>query len=386
MKAVACKDKQLSVVERPTPVPGRGQLLVRVVRCGICGSDLHVRQHCDHWGALMVRSGYTALTSSAQEVVFGHEFSGEVLDHGQGTNRTLKAGTPVVAVPLLRRGQDIELIGLSANIDGAYAEQLLVEASLAMAIPNGLSPEVAALTEPLAVGLHAVEKSGIRSRDVALVLGCGPVGLAVICMLKAKGVRHIIASDFSAARRALAAKCGATRVLDPAQNSPWTDWKGVGFIHDAPALMELAVGTMEKLNRPRLPWWQVWAAAEMLGVGRKRPVIFECVGVPGMLQNIIDGAPQFSRVVVVGVCMQADSLEPSIAINKEIELLFSLGYTPPEFRRTLHMLAEGKVNATPLITGTVGLEGVAAAFDALAGAQHHAKILIDPQKRGAAVL
>jgi threonine dehydrogenase-like Zn-dependent dehydrogenase len=150
--------------------------------------------------------------------------------------------------------------------------------------------------------------------------------------------------------------------------------------------MELAVGTMEKLNRPRLPWWQVWAAAELLGVGRKRPVIFECVGVPGMLQNIIDGAPQFSRVVVVGVCMQADSLEPSIAINKEIELLFSLGYTPPEFRRTLHMLAEGKVDATPLITGTVGLEGVAAAFDALAGAQHHAKILIDPQKKGAAVL
>lgn len=386
MKAVACKDKQLSVVERSTPVPGRGQLLVKVLCCGICGSDLHVRQHCDHWGALMVRSGYTALTSSAQEVVFGHEFSGEVLDHGPGTSRTLKAGTPVVAVPLLRRGQDIDLIGLSARIDGAYAEQLLVEASLAMAIPNGLAPDVAALTEPLAVGLHAVEKSGIKSRDVALVLGCGPVGLAVICMLKAKGVRHIIASDFSAARRALAAKCGATRVLDPAQNSPWTDWKGFGFIHDAPALMELAVGTMEKLNRPRLPWWQVWAAAEMLGVGRKRPVIFECVGVPGMLQNIIDGAPQFSRVVVVGVCMQADSLEPSIAINKEIELLFSLGYTPPEFRRTLHMLAEGRVDATPLITGTVGLEGVAAAFDALAGAQHHAKILIDPQRQGAAVL
>lgn len=386
MKVVVCKDKQLSVMERPDPVPAQGQLLVKVLRCGICGSDLHVRQHCDHWSRLMARSGYTALTSSADEVVFGHEFSAEVLDHGPRTKRSLKAGTPIVAVPMLRRGKDIDLIGLSARITGGYAEQMLVEASLAMAIPNGLSPETAALTEPMAVGLHAVEKSRIKSRDVAIVLGCGPVGLAVICMLKAKGVRHIIATDFSPARRALATRCGATRVIDPAQNSPWSDWKQFGFIHDAPALFELAVGTMEKLNVGRVPWWHVWTAAEMLGVGRNRPVIFECVGVPGMLQNVIDGAPQFSRVVVVGVCMQADQIEPSIAINKEIELLFSLGYTPPEFRRTLYMLAEGKVDVSPLITGTVGLQGVAAAFDVLAGAQHHAKILIDPAMRGEARL
>jgi threonine dehydrogenase-like Zn-dependent dehydrogenase len=161
MKVVVCKDKQLSVMERPDPVPAQGQLLVKVLRCGICGSDLHVRQHCDHWSRLMARSGYTALTSSAEEVVFGHEFSAEVLDHGPRTKRSLKAGTPIVAVPMLRRGKDIDLIGLSARITGGYAEQMLVEASLAMAIPNGLSPETAALTEPMAVGLHAVSRAAM---------------------------------------------------------------------------------------------------------------------------------------------------------------------------------------------------------------------------------
>ena len=87
----------------------------------------------------------------------------------------------------------------------------------------------------------------------------------------------------------------------------------------------------------------------------KHPVVFECVGVPGVIDGIITGAPLFSRVVVVGVCMGADRFRPSMAINKEIDLRFVLGYTPMEFRDTLHMLADGKVDVTPLITGTVGL-------------------------------
>jgi threonine dehydrogenase-like Zn-dependent dehydrogenase len=101
--------------------------------------------------------------------------------------------------------------------------------------------------------------------------------------------------------------------------------------------------------------------------------------VPGIIEDIITGAPLFSRVVVVGVCMGADKLRPSMAINKEIDLRFVLGYTPLEFRDTLHMIADGKVDVTPLVTGTVGLPGVAAAFDALADPKAHAKILIDPK-------
>ena len=106
------------------------------------------------------------------------------------------------------------------------------------------------------------------------------------------------------------------------------------------------------------------------------------MGVPGVLQQIIEGAPLFSRIVGVGVCMQSDKIEPALAINKELEIQFVLGYTPLEFRDALHMISEGKVNCSPLITGVVGLEGVTSAFEALRGPEQHAKILIDPKRSG----
>ena len=217
-----------------------------------------------------------------------------------------------------------------------------------------------------------------------IVIGCGPIGLAVICMLKTHGVRTVIASDFSPGRRALATACGADTVVDPAQDSPYAAAAGHGLLHEATDAFDLAVGTIEKLHKLRVPWWHVWRAADALGAATpKRPVIFECVGVPGIIDQIITGAPLFSRVVVVGVCMGADRIRPALAINKEIDLRFVLGYTPLEFRDTLHMLADGKVNAEPLVTGTVGLPGVASAFDALADPEAHAKILIDPKSDAA---
>ena len=380
MKAVTCTNAKLEVVDQPTPTPAKGQLLVEVLRCGICGSDLHARNHCDEVADVMAETGYPDFMRSNQSVVFGHEFCGEVLDHGPGTRKAPRAGTPVVAVPLLRRGKEVHALGLSAAAPGAYAEQLVVEQSVTLPVPNGLPPEHAALTEPMAVGWHAVQRAEIGKKDVAIVIGCGPIGLAVILMLKAHGVRTVIASDFSSGRRALATRCGADVVVDPVQGSPYKAASGHGHLETPLDAFDLAIGTIEKLQAARLPWWHVWRAADKLGAATpKRPVIFECVGVPGIIEGIITGAPLFSRVVVVGVCMGADRLRPSMAINKEIDLRFVLGYTPLEFRDTLHMLAEGKVDATPLITGTVGLPGVAAAFDALGDPEAHAKILIDPK-------
>ena len=98
-----------------------------------------------------------------------------------------------------------------------------------------------------------------------------------------------------------------------------------------------------------------------------------------MIEGIITNAPLYSRVVVAGVFTGADHIRPSMAINKEIDLRFVVGYTPLEFRDALMMLADGKVDPRPLITGTVGLEGVEGAFDALGNAEQHAKILIDPR-------
>ena len=380
MKAVTCTNAKLDVVDQPTPTPAKGQLLLDVLRCGICGSDLHARNHCDEVAEVMAETGYPDFMRSPQSVVFGHEFCGEVLDHGPGTRKAPKAGTPVVALPLLRRGKDVHALGLSTKAPGAYAEQLVVEQSLTLPIPNGLPADKAALTEPMAVGWHAVQRADIGKKDVAIVIGCGPIGLAVILMLKAHGVGTVIASDYSPGRRALATQCGADVVVDPAQDSPYGKAKGHGHLETPLDAFDLAIGTLEKLQRARLPWWHVWRAADKLGAASpKRPVVFECVGVPGIIEDIITGAPLFSRVVVVGVCMGADKLRPSMAINKEIDLRFVLGYTPLEFRDTLHMLAEGKVDVTPLVTGTVGLPGVAAAFDALGDPEAHAKILIDPK-------
>jgi len=384
MKAVVCTNAKLEVVEQPDPTPAKGQLLIDVVRCGICGSDLHARHHCDELADVMAESGYPAFMRSNQRVVFGHEFCGEVLDYGPGTRKAPRPGTPVVAMPLLRRGKQVHGIGLSTEAPGAYAEQLLVEQSLTFPVPNGLAPELAALTEPMAVGWHAVRRGEVGKGDVAIVIGCGPIGLAVICSLKARGVRTVIASDFSAGRRALATACGADAVVDPAQDSPYTSPAGRGHLQSILEAFDLAVGTVEKLQRLRLPWWHFWRAAEAVGAATpKHPVIFECVGVPGIIDGIIAGAPLFSRVVVVGVCMGADHVRPAMAINKEIDLRFVLGYTPLEFRDTLHMLADGKLNVTPLITGTVGLPGVATAFDALGDPEAHAKILIDPKSDAA---
>ena len=380
-----CQGGVLDVVERPEPTPGRGQVRLKVLRCGICGSDLHARHGIDEWADLVERAGYDRLGRSDQPLVFGHEFSGEIAEHGPGCKRTLPAGTPVVAVPMLRGAQGVDATGLSLHAPGAYADQVLAEESLALPVPNGLPPDVAALTEPMAVAWHAVRRADIAKRQVAIVIGCGPIGLGVILMLKAKGVRTIVASDFSPARRALASACGAGVVVDPGASSPYTAAGERGHITDIPAALELAVGTREKLGRLPVDWWHSWRLAEALGAAPKHPVIFECVGVPGVIESILDGAPLFSRVVVVGVCVGPDRFTPAMAINKEIDLRFVIAYTPLEFRDTLHMLADGKVDPRPLITGEVGLDGVDAAFAALADPERHAKILVDPGSTATAV-
>ncbi|MEA2482167.1 MAG: hypothetical protein QOC55_114, partial [Thermoleophilaceae bacterium] len=379
MKAVACERSQLDLIDLPDPEPAEGQVLVDVLRCGICGSDLHARHDADQAADVLAEAGYDGFMRSSQQVVFGHEFCGEVAEYGPGCHGKVAPGSPVVALPLVRRAGEVHAVGLSAAAPGAYAERVVVEESMMLPVPNGLSPELGALTEPLAVGHHAVRRAEVKKRDVAIVIGCGPVGLAVICMLKAQGVRTVVASDLSRGRRELASACGADVVVDPGEGSPYEAAGDRGFLKTVPAAVELAIGTMEKLTRLPVSPHHVMRAAEKLGVKPKHPVIFECVGVPGIIDGIIGSAPLFSHVVVVGVCMAPDRLRPAMAVNKEIDLRFVVGYTPLEFRDTLHMLAEGKVNAAPLVTGTVGLPGVANAFDALGDPESHAKILINPK-------
>jgi len=240
-------------------------------------------------------------------------------------------------MPVMLEADGPKGMGYSNTYVGGYAEQMLLAAPLMLEVPNGLPTEHAALTEPLAVGVHAVEKGMLKGDEAPLVVGCGPVGLAVIAALRLKNIRPIIAADFSPKRRELAVKMGADVVVDPAKEDPYA---------------KLAPG--------------------------KRAAVFECVGVPGLIQQTMEKAPRDAKIVVVGVCMELDTIEPMFGIVKELNLQFVLGYTPEEFARSLHLLADGKVDAPPLITGKVGLAEVKGAFAELANPEHHTKILVEP--------
>jgi len=358
MRAAIFRNGEIVVGSVPEPSPAAGQVLVRTLACGICGSDLHARKHA-HRMVEMTRylPGRQPMDLS-RDVVFGHEFCCEILDFGPETQRRLKPGTRVCSLPALVTPTGPRGIGYSNDNVGGYAERMLLSEPLLLEVPNGLPPEHAALTEPLAVGVHAVAKANISGGEVPLVIGCGPVGLAVIAALRIRGLHPIIAADYSPARRALAAKMGADIVVDPAHVQPYATWAE-----------HAAMSPEEKAARPA---FQAHLAA------LKPALIFECVGVPGLLQQVFEGAPRDARIVVVGVCMETDRNEPMLGILKELSVQYVLGYTPEEFAGSLRLLAEGEVDGASLVTGSVGLEGVAQAFDDLANPERHTKIIVEP--------
>jgi threonine dehydrogenase-like Zn-dependent dehydrogenase len=232
---------------------------------------------------------------------------------------------------------------------------MLLSEAMLIAVPNGLSDRQAAMTEPFAVGAHAVARAAIDEPSAALVIGCGPVGLAVIAGLKARGYGPVAAADFSPARRKMAERMGADIVVDPAVESPHAKWAEMG----------VAASGLEQMM------------ARMGDQTVKRAIIFECVGVPGVLQSLLDAAPNGAQIVVAGVCMTPDTIEPFIAITKQIDFRFVFGYTPEEFAATLGQIAEGQIDVAPVITQAVGFDGVAAAFVALADPESQVKIVVE---------
>jgi 2-desacetyl-2-hydroxyethyl bacteriochlorophyllide A dehydrogenase len=339
MRAAVLRDGRMVYRDDvPDPVPGPGQVLVAVRSCGICGSDLHFAAHGQEMLSLTKQLAESLgagdmATDLGRDIIVGHEFSAEVLEAGPDTD-THRPGTLVTSIPALVSDKGIQPIGFSDRAAGAYAERMLLSAPLLVPIPDGVDHRHAALTEPMAVGLHAVNKSGINRGEAALVLGCGPIGIAIIAALAMHGVETIAASDFSPKRRELAASMGAHETIDPADGSPFDTVK------------------------PK--------------------VVFEAVGVPGVIDDIMRRARPGTRLVVAGVCMQPDTVHPFFAIAKEINVQFVLAYDPTEFAESLRAIAEGEIDVDPVITGEVGLDGVAAAFDDLADPERHCKILVTP--------
>ena len=337
MRAAVLRDGQMVYRDDvPDPVPEPGQVLVGVRACGICGSDLHFAAH----GAQVVEMSNQMAGDVGgmgidlnRDIFMGHEFSAEILEAGPDTE-TPPAGTMVTSIPVLLSTKGFEPIVYSNTTLGGYAERMLLSAPLLVPIPNGLDPKHAALTEPMAVGLHAVNKSNIAPGEAALVIGCGPIGIAIIAALRMRSVETIVAADFSTKRRDLATAMGAHQTVDPAQGSPF----------DA----------------------------------AKPAVVFEAVGAPGIINDMIVRARRNTRLVIAGVCMEPDTVHPFFAIPKEINIQFVVTYDPAEFTGSLRAIAEGDIDVAPVITGEVGLDGVGQAFDDLADPERHCKILVTP--------
>lgn len=358
MRAAVFRRGEFVVDQVPDPVPAEGQVLVRTRACGICGTDLHAARFPAEFAALSRRTGGRWTFSPDRDVVFGHEFVAEVVANGPGTEGRFRPGQLVTSMPLTIAGTTVQGLGYNPDIPGAYAEYMPLSERMLLPLPAGMDPDHAALVEPMAVGVHAVNLARPTPQDVPLVIGCGPIGLAVIAALKLHGLGPVIAADFSPARRALAQRMGADIVVDPAAASPY-------------AALEQAI-TPEGFDASRY--------AALFGLGpRPRPsVLFECVGVPGVIQAMMEGAPANARIVVVGVSMETDRFEPFFGIVKHLGLQFVLAYTAAEFAETLEHIAAGRIDVAPLITGRVGLEGVAQAFRDLASPERHAKVLVEP--------
>jgi len=339
MRAAVMRRKQLFVEEIPEPRVAPGLVLAEVVACGICGSDLHALQHTDQMIAAAKASGSPGAFDPDQGVVMGHEFCARVIEPGPGVTN-VQPGDTVVSIPVMITPEGMTTVGYSNVYNGGYAERLLLMGALCIKVPDGCDPRHAALTEPMAVGAHAVARSGIKPGDAALVLGCGPVGLATIAALRLAGIEMIVAADFSTKRRELARTMGAHEAVDPRQEPAIEAWRRID--------------------------------------GTRPLVIYEAVGVRGMIDQAMRDAPPQSRILVVGVCMETDEIWPMMGIGKELNIQFVLGYTPQEFADTLAAIAEGRLDVAPLITGEVGIAGVPQAFRDLADPEQHAKILVEP--------
>lgn len=341
MRAALFKEmsKPLVVEAIGDPVPGPHDLILRVKNCGICGSDLHMTEP----------SSIMPLTLGS---VMGHEFSGEVIEAGSAVKSRWKSGDRVAGFPYIccgdaspcaNFGYGAQMCGKGMAIglgqsNGAYAELVRIGSAGAYRLPDSVSFREGALVEPLAVGLHAVDMAKMERGATVLVIGAGPVGLAVMLWARFLGARHVIVSERAQVRREMAAKFGATDAIDPAQPL-------------GPQVEKIA--------------------------GRGADIIFECVGAPGLISAAMMEAPRGARIVIAGVCQQPDTIMPLIGIMKEINLQFVLGYRPADFDYVIAMIASDRIEIAHMITDVIDLDTLPAAFEALRTPSHQCKVMLE---------
>jgi (R,R)-butanediol dehydrogenase/meso-butanediol dehydrogenase/diacetyl reductase len=335
MRAVVLTEDRptLELVELPDPEPGEGEALIRVTGCGICGSDLHV-----------------ATAVAPVGMTFGHEIAGVVEAVGPGVDASAyRVGETVAVRPFTGCGQcahclrgradhcdQFALLGLGRP--GGFAELVVAQADEVYRLPAAVIGVDQALVEPMAIALRAVRRGGLAATDTVVVLGAGPIGLAIIAWARQLGVEHITVSDPSASRRALATQLGATRTFDP--------------LVDELDLLEVT----------------------MTGAS----VVFECTGRPGMIRQAMDIAAVDGRVVVVGVCIVDDVTFPYTGLNKELDVRYALYYQRDDFTDTIEVLNKHGLILDGFVEGTVSLEQLPAAFAGLLAGAEGGKLVVAP--------
>lgn len=341
MRALVWEGPRRAVVrEQAMPTPEAGEVLVRVACAGICGSELSAYL------------GHNALR--VPPLVMGHEFSGQVVAFGDGArerNPALDKGTRVTVNPLLSCGQCIycrrgdnhlcpsrRLIG--AHRAGGYAEYVLVPADLALPLPEGMSLETGALTEPVAVGVRIGELAGDLDGAVTLVAGAGPIGLLALQALRQRGAARVFVSDLVPERLAMAESLGG-EPLDP---------RSVDVAHT------------------------VREATDGLGA----PVTVDAVGVAATRALVIAATRNSGVVILSGLHEETGSIPAADVIRREIVLHGSFAYSPANFRDALDRLARGEMRLDPWIAHADLAEG-GAWFDRLIDAPGGvAKVLLAP--------
>ncbi len=333
MKAVTFQalHTPLAFENLPDPTPGEGQVVVKVGRCGICGSDLHMTEDaaygCEHGDVL------------------GHEFAGEVVGFGKDVSG-MKTGDLVSVIPLMscgrcehcRKGevQWCEHFGLQG---GGYAEYALTRPNQCVRLPADVSLADGAIIEPLAVALHGVNLSGLQKGDKVLVLGAGPIGLAVAFWARRVGAAKVAVQDVAHFQEQRALEMGAdVFVVDPAD----------------------PIGSAER------------------GLGGKADIVFECVGIPGLIEQAVSQVRPRGTILLLGLCTRPDTFNSFAMLSKEVRLVTSAFFTVPEYRASLDALAEGAIEPRLLITDTIALDETPKVFEQLKHRTHQCKVLIAP--------
>ena len=333
MKAVTFQalHTPLALEDIPDPTPEAGEVVVKVGRCGICGSDLHMTEDaaygCKHGDVL------------------GHEFAGEVVGTGREVTG-LRTGDLVSVIPLkscghcehCRKGevQWCEQFGLQG---GGYAEYAVTRPNQCVKLGPDLSLADGAIIEPLAVALHGVNLSGLQQGDKVLVLGAGPIGLAVAFWCKRMGAGKVAVQDVVDAQEQRALDMGAdVFVVDPAD----------------------PVGSAER------------------GLGGKADIVFECVGIPGLIEQAVSQVKNRGTILLLGLCTKPDTFNSFAMLSKEVRLVTSAFFTVPEYEASLEALAQGAIEPRLLVTDTISLADTPQVYESLKRRTNQCKVLIAP--------